>query len=226
MKSLLLIIVAFFMHSLHAESLVIVGSEKKFNLIPKLGISKIKNDYFEATSEISVGLIGDIKLNSRFSVGPVFNITHFTLFEDYYAYNYPQMPLSQYEFGFQTKYYLISDGMIRPLVSIGLSYTHQRLKFKNGNYPYGYSYYDEAYISFGSINTTIMGGTEISISRGIGIHLDARYTTNLLSGLNRKYNSDTVRFGNRYAFSDLEQTAYDLEDGRTWSFNIGLVIRI
>ncbi|RLA62590.1 MAG: hypothetical protein DRQ88_08165 [Epsilonproteobacteria bacterium] len=205
-----------------------IEREPVVKVTPQFGITKIKNDYLDYNSTISTGASVDFMVSSRFSVGAIFNYSLFELYGNQYTYNVQEMDLKQYNVGVQTKFFIIPDGVVRPFIGVGVSYVHNKLDYADDNQSYYHSFrpaYDSGY-SFGNIAGSIVAGSELRFSRNVGLVLDAKYSGNLATGLNRSLDNESS-YGRRNSLVvpyEMGSVEYNLEDAYSVSGNIGLVI--
>ena len=211
-----------------ARPLVVTHQEAtKLKVVPQFGVVKLKNDYFSFKSSLRTGVSLDFLASKRVSVGTSFIYSQFNLENDSYFNNFTDTDFYQYHFNIYSKIFFIPYGVVRPFFSTGLGYAHNVLEYGqyNGYFSNSSSGTDLS-LSFGTITATMSAGTEIRLSRNIGLQFDARYDNYLSSGLNRKYQTgyslNNPAFS--YDYGDLEQLALDLEDSHLLSFNVGLAI--
>lgn len=178
------------------------GSFEQIKLLPYVGGTSFNGELEQLEAEISTGLRLESNINSRFSVGIGFNFAQLKT-DDYanngfYMNNYYNNVFGRKgrEIQYRTmgadiygKFFITNSERFRPYIGAGLGYNRASLKYNDNSTGfdpmYAYSYGKEGYTT-SYVSGQAMIGSEIMITRGFGINLEAAYSTGLGDSLSSK----------------------------------------
>lgn len=176
---------------------------EKIKLLPYAGATQYNGEVEQLEAEISAGLRLESNITSRFSMGiglgfgqlktndfasnQFSNMGWYSGYQNMYGgreIQYRQMGVDLYG-----KFFITSGERFRPYLGAGLGYNRANMKYtQNDTYTdpmYGAQFGNENYTtSFAS--GTVMAGTEIMITRGFGLNIEAAASSGLGSSLSSK----------------------------------------
>ncbi|WPU63645.1 outer membrane beta-barrel protein [Peredibacter starrii] len=184
------------------------GSFETIKLLPYAGGTSYQGEKEELEASLAAGLRLESNINSRFSIGVGVNYAQlntndfggntYNLNQGYYGYYGQQGREIQYKsmgLDLYGKFFITNGERFRPYLGFGAGYQRASLKYSENN---PYSYYNPMYgqQNFGNeehtanfFNGTLMAGSEIMITRGFGLNLEAAYSTGLSSGSSKSKNN-------------------------------------
>lgn len=187
------------------------GSFEVIKLIPYAGGTSYQGEKEELEASLAAGLRLESNINSRFSIGVGVNYSQLNTNDfggdaysnmnygsNYYGVygqqgreiNYRSMGLDLYG-----KFFITNGERFRPYLGFGAGYQRASLKYaENNEYSYnnpmyGMQNYGNEEHTLNYFNGTLMAGSEIMISRGFGINLEAAYSSGLSSGSSKSKNN-------------------------------------
>jgi outer membrane protein W len=177
---------------------------EEIKLLPYAGATQYNGEVEQLEAQISAGLRLESNISTRFSMG--LGINYSTLkTQDFANTSYSAQ---QYGMGYESreiqyktmgldlysKFFITKGERFRPYIGAGLGYNRATATytqndpnstFNNGNqYNYGGEEFNSSYFS-----GTLMGGTEVMVTKSFGINIEAAYSTglgNTLSSNNSK----------------------------------------
>jgi hypothetical protein len=247
MKNLILAILIFTAGLANADTIYSPSiSEKTFKIIPTYGVMSLITDCKNINSKINTGVAVEKMLSSRFSLGVLFNYASFK-FNDSNTYGLNILPYNNYGYnynygyndyglngyynyygqsiksevfslGLNTKFFVIDNGILRPLLGGALTYNRNNLNYdyNNSNYNYYNGYNGQYSTSLNSFSGLLMAGTELRFTRDFGLNFDFKYIRTLSNNSDYSYSS----------FSNLENLGRAMENSDLMSFNLGLLLAI
>lgn len=178
------------------------GSFEQIKFLPYVGGTSYNGELEQLEAEISTGIRLESNINSRFSVGIGFNFAQLKT-DDYgnngfYMNNYynNMFGMKGREIQYRSmgadiygKFFITNSERFRPYLGAGLGYNRASLKYNDNNsgydpmyaYSYGKEEYNTSYVS-----GQVLLGSEIMITSGFGINLEAAYSTGLGDSLSSK----------------------------------------
>ena len=171
-------------------------------LLPYAGATSFNGEVEQLETEISAGLRLESNITTRFSMGIGFKFDQLKTNDFANGANY-MTPNYYNQYGTQGreiqyrgmgldvygKFFITNGERFRPYLGAGIGYNRATMKY-NDNDPYfdmmnAYNYGSEEYnTSF--VTGQLMLGSEIMITRGFGINLEAAYSTGLGDSLSSK----------------------------------------
>ncbi len=163
-------------------------------LLPYAGGTQYNGEVEQLEAELSGGIRLESNITSRFSMGIGFNYSQLKT-EDFANNIYSSQTFGQGYVGREIQYrsmgldlygkFFITQGeRFRPYIGAGLGYNRAQMRYSE-NDPYQtnfggnmYNFGDENYRSSYSTGT-VMAGSEIMITRGFGLNIEASFTTAL-----------------------------------------------
>jgi opacity protein-like surface antigen len=166
-------------------------------LTPYAGVTNYSGKIERLESQFAGGLNLETNVSSRISMGVGFNYAQFSTQDfanNFGAFNYSGYQNMYGQAGREIQYksmglnmfgkFFITQGQrFRPYVGAGLGYNRATLKYaQNNQFNNGTSQFgnEEANISYAT--GTLMGGSEIMITKSVGLALEMNYTTGIGSG--------------------------------------------
>lgn len=214
------------------------GSFEVIKLIPYAGGTSYQGEKEELEASLAAGLRLESNINSRFSIGVGVNYAQLNTndfggnnygYGNYYnvygqqgrEIQYKSMGLDLYG-----KFFITNGERFRPYLGFGAGYQRASLKYsENNQYSYNNPYYglqnygnEEHTANF--FNGTLMAGSEIMITRGFGINLEAAYSTGLSSGSSKSKNN-SLNSPDEQRLKDLGK---DITSANALSVFAGLVV--
>ncbi len=189
-----------------------VELEKPFEeikLLPFAGATTFNGEKESLETELSAGLRLESNITSRFSFGIGFNYNQMKTndfannmgymnqgYNNFYGNQGREIQYKSMGLDLYGKFFITRGERFRPYVGAGLGYNRASMKY-NDNNPYydmmnAYNYGSEEFnASFAT--GQLMIGTEIMVTRGFGINIEAQYATGLGDSLssNSKRNLST-----------------------------------
>lgn len=175
-------------------------------LLPYAGATSYNGEVEQLETELSAGLRLESNITTRFSMGIGFKYNQ--LQTNDFANNLGYMNQNYFSaFGLQGreiqyrdmgldiygKFFITNAERFRPYIGAGLGYNRATMKYNDNNQffdPSGFNFGSEEYnTSF--VSGQLMLGSEIMVTRGFGINLEAQYST----GLGDSLSSQSARNG-------------------------------
>lgn len=168
---------------------------EEIKLLPYAGGTTFNGDKESLETELSAGLRLESNITSRFSMGFGFNYNQMKTndfannmgymnqgYFGQYGQKGREIQYNSMGMDFYGKFFITKGERFRPYVGAGLGYNRATMKYNdNANYfdpMNAYSYGSEEYkASFAT--GQLMVGTEIMVTRGFGINIEAQYATGL-----------------------------------------------
>lgn len=210
---------------------------EEIKLLPYAGGTTFNGDKESLETELSAGLRLESNINSRFSMGFGFNYNQMKTKD--FANNLGYMNSTNYfnNFGsgreiqyngmgvdFYGKFFITRGERFRPYLGAGLGYNRATMKYNdNSNFfdpMYGSNYGSEEFrTSFAT--GQLMIGTEIMVTRGFGINLEAQYATGLGNSLSSKSSQNATTSFDQARLKDLGK---DIVNSNMLSIFAGAVV--
>jgi opacity protein-like surface antigen len=171
---------------------------ERIKLLAFAGGTQYNGDLEQLEAELSTGLRLESNITSRFSMGVGFNFAQ--LKTNDFANNGPYMTPAYFgafgqqgrEIQFRTmgidlygKFFLTRGERFKPYVGAGLGYNRSNMQYTNND-----TFSDPQFGQFGNevyqtsyATGTIMGGSEIMITRTFGLNIEAAYSTGIGNSL-------------------------------------------
>jgi len=171
---------------------------EEIKLIPYAGATQYNGKVEQLEAEIAAGLRLESNITTRFTMGIGFNYasmkTNDFANNSFSAQNFGagyqsrEMQYKTMGLDIYSKFFITKGERFRPYIGVGLGYNRSTTNYsKNDNYQTSnnfqtYNFGDEEFrTSF--FSGTLMGGTEIMITEGFGINVEAAYSTGLGNSL-------------------------------------------
>lgn len=183
----------------------LIGSAfETIKLIPYAGATSYSGKTESLEAELAAGLRLESNITSRFSMGIGLNMAQLKT-EDFANNSYAAQPWYGGYYGnygaqgreiqyrsmgidLYGKFFITQGQRFRPYIGAGLGYNRASMKYSQNNQyntqygNQGYNFGDEGFnTSFAS--GTVMAGSEIMITRGFGLNIEASYSSGLGSSL-------------------------------------------
>jgi opacity protein-like surface antigen len=172
-------------------------------LLPYAGATSYKGEEEELESKIAAGLRLESNITTRFSMGVGFNYASLTTndfgnnslyspSQNYYnRFGQKGRDISYSSMGFDIygKFFLTNAERFRPYIGAGLGYNRAQMKYDdNSNYndPYNYYSYGSENFNTSFVTGQLMIGSEIMVTEGFGINIEAQYASGLGDSLSSK----------------------------------------
>ena len=212
---------------------------EQIKLIPYAGGTQYNGKIEQLEAELAGGLRLESNITKRFSIGIGFNYAQ--LKTDDFANNqfYMQDPTYMNNFGLSreiqyrsmgldlySKFFITNGARFRPYVGAGLGYNRATLRYTENNQfnsawtGMGQNFGEEEYRA-GYASGSLMAGSEIMITRGFGMNLEASYST----GLGKAMSSQNSQ--NAFSSPDqarLRQLGEEVINANALSITVGAVI--
>ena len=216
------------------------GMFETIKLLPYAGATTYKGKVESLETSFSGGLRVESQINNRFSMGIGLNYNQLNtedfannsyLYQGYsplYGMKGRQMDYSSMGLDIYGKFFITNGERFRPYIGAGLGYNRAEMKYAgnnnqntlmgyNGmNYQFGNERYQNSYAT-GMLNL----GSEIMITRMIGLNIEAGYATGLGSSLS---SSNSQNVGNSPDQRRLNQLGDEIINANALSVNLGLLI--
>jgi chaperonin cofactor prefoldin len=173
---------------------------EEIKLIPVAGTTHYAGDKESLDATFAAGLRLESNINTRFSLGMGFNYAKLST-QDFANNNYTSYTGGGYygnggygsqgrDINFQTmgvelygKFFITRGERFRPYVGGGVGYNQASMNYTQNN-PYQYNQYNFGNEDYKTSYATgrLMAGTEIMISRGFGLMIEAGYMTGMGGG--------------------------------------------
>lgn len=211
---------------------------EEIKLLPYAGATQYNGDIEQLEAELSAGLRLESNITTRFTIGIGFNYAQLKT-EDfanasfanqgwYGAYNsfYGSREIQYRSMGLDIygKFFLTKGERFRPYLGAGIGYNTANMKYGNND-----TYYDPMYTkAFGNENYktsyatgTIMAGSEIMITEGFGLNIEAALSTGLGDSLSSNSAKNPFNSPDQARLRDLGE---EIINARTMSIFAGAVI--
>lgn len=180
------------------------GAFETIKLLPYAGATSFNGENEQLETELSAGLRLESNITTRFSIGIGFKYDqmktddfangmgymntndYFNIFGSGREINYSSMGVDLYG-----KFFITNSERFRPYIGAGLGYNRSTMKYsdndsgngwyQNTMYSYGREEYNTSFVS-----GQLMIGSEIMITRGFGLNIEAQYSTGLGDSLSSK----------------------------------------
>jgi hypothetical protein len=178
------------------------GAFDAIKLLPYAGATTFNGRVEQLETELSAGLRLESNISARMSIGVGFKYNQLKTndfannlgymnqgYTGFYGLKGREIQYRDMGLDMYGKFFITNGARFRPYLGAGLGYNRATMKY-NDNNPYfdvlnSYSYGSEEYnTSF--VSGQMMLGSEIIISRGFGINLEAQYSTGLSNSLSSK----------------------------------------
>lgn len=203
--------------------------------MPYVGFTSFQSENENLEARISAGIRVESDITSRLSVGIGFNYTDMTTVDNNciglycqstgYVNNFGQNREIEYQnlnFDITGKFFITKNNRFRPYVGLGLGYNRTTMNYANNNNfvdPFlGHNFGNEEIIS-SSINGQILAGSEITITKSIGMNLEFGYK----KGLGSSFNTDNNR-PLTFDQDRLRRLNEELAEANIFSINAGMVV--
>lgn len=188
-------------------------------LLPYFGATSYSGKKEQLESEIAAGLRLEANVTTRFTMGVGFNYSQFKT-EDFanqqnymYSYDYQnnfgkgrEIQYNSMGIDFYGKFFITQGERFRPYLGAGLGYSRARMKYNDNQNFYDYNYYsnygDEEFTT-NFVNGQLMLGTEIMVTQGFGINIEAQYATGLGDSLSSNSKKNTANNLDQARLNDL-----------------------
>lgn len=178
------------------------GAFEVIKLLPYAGATSFNGDIEQLETELSAGLRLESNITSRFAMGIGFKYDQLKTNDFANNANYMFSPLYRNAFGqgreiqysgmgldVYGKFFITNSERFRPYVGAGLGYNRATMKYNDANpffdpnfsYFYGSEEYNTSFVT-----GQLMLGSEIMITKGFGINLEAQYSTGLGDSLSSR----------------------------------------
>lgn len=218
------------------------GSFEVIKLLPYAGGTSYQGEKEELEASLAAGLRLESNINSRFSIGVGVNYSQLDT-NDFGGDTYSNMNYGSNYYGvygqqgreiqyrsmgldLYGKFFITNGERFRPYLGFGAGYQRASLKYsENNQYSYNNPYYgmqnygDEEH-TLNYFNGTLMAGSEILITRGFGINLEAAYSTGLSTGSSKSKNNSL----NSPDEARLKDLGKDITSANALSVFAGLVV--
>lgn len=214
---------------------------EEIKLLPYVGGTQFNGEREQLEAELAGGLRLESNINSRFSMGIGFNYTSLKT-QDFAngfmnntfggVYNSPayynaygqqgrEIQYQGYGLDLYGKFFLTRGERFRPYVGVGLGYSAATMRYsQNEQYNNGYSMFGNENYKTNFARGTIMAGSEVMITRGFGLNIEAAYSTGLGGGAKNNANS-YMRTPDEYRLRELGK---DIINANALSIFAGAVI--
>ncbi len=188
-------------------------------LLPYAGATSYNGETEQLEAEIAAGLRLESNITSRFSMGIGFNFAQLKTndfgngtpymnqgYNNQFGQQGREIQYRGMGFDVYGKFFLTNANRFRPYLGAGLGYSRATMKY-NDNNPYfdqmnSFNYGSEEYrTSF--VNGQLMLGSEIMISEGFGINIEAAYSTGLGDSLSSESSKNAVSSPDQARLRDL-----------------------
>lgn len=211
---------------------------EQIKLLLGAGATSYNGEKEELQTELAGNLRLETNINRRFSMGIGFNYSQlktndFANGMDYMNSGYyGQFGMQGREIQFRTmgidlygKFFITNNERFRPYLGAGLGYNMANMKYSQNNswndpYNMGYMYGNEDYKNSYATGQ-LMVGSEIMITRGFGLNIEAMYSTGLGSSLSSKSNKNFMTSPDAARLRDLGE---EIINSNMLSVFIGAVV--
>jgi hypothetical protein len=196
-----------------AEVAPVGGAFETIKLIPYAGGTSYNGKIEQLEAEFAAGLRLESNITTRFSMGIGFNYSqlktqdfannYFGNFGGGYYNTYGvqgrEIQYNSMGLDIYGKFFLTNGERFRPYVGAGLGYNRATMEYTDNNpYYYQTSVFGEEKYNTNFATGNLMIGSEIMVTRGFGINLEAAYSTGLGNSVSSKngrnpYNSPDQR---------------------------------
>lgn len=192
---------------------------EEIKLLPYAGGTTFNGEKESLETELSAGLRLESNITTRFSMGFGFNYNQMKtndfannlgyMNQGYFGQYGQQGREIQYNsmgVDFYGKFFITKGERFRPYLGAGLGYNRANMKYNDNanyfDYMNAYSYGSEEYkASFAT--GQLMVGTEIMVTRGFGINIEAQYATGLGNSLSSNSSKNTATSPDQARLRDL-----------------------
>lgn len=178
------------------------GAFEVIKLLPYAGATSFNGDIEQLETELSAGLRLESNITSRFSIGMGFKYDQLKTRDFSNNLNYMFSPIYLNAFGrgreiqysgmgldIYGKFFITRSERFRPYVGAGLGYNRATMRYNDANpffdpnfsFFYGSEEYNTSFVT-----GQLMLGSEILITKGFGINLEAQYSTGLGDSLSSR----------------------------------------
>lgn len=219
------------------------GMFETIKLLPYAGATTYKGKVESLETSFSGGLRVESQISTRFSMGlglnynqlntedfannNLFNQGYTNQYFNYYGQKGRQMDYSSMGLDVYGKFFLTNGERFRPYIGAGLGYNRATMKYAGNNNQQSFNSFGNMY-NFGNekyqnsyATGSLMLGSEIMISRMIGLNIEAGYATGLGSSLS---SSNSQNIGNSPDQQRLNQLGDEIINANALSVNLGLLI--
>lgn len=167
-------------------------------LIPYAGATSYQGKIEELEAELAAGIRLESNITSRFSMGVGLNMSQLKT-QDFASNTFGNFGGGYYNmYGAQGreiqyrsigidlygKFFLTNGERFRPYIGAGLGYNRASMKYTQNNvYNYGSSMFGNEGYNTSFASGTLMGGSEIMITRTFGLNIEASYSTGIGNSL-------------------------------------------
>lgn len=193
---------------------------EEIKLLPYAGGTTFNGEAESLETELSAGLRLESNITPRFSMGFGFNYNQMKTNDFANNLGYMNSPYYYNNFGtggreiqynsmgvdLYGKFFITRGERFRPYIGAGLGYNRANMKYNDNS-----QFYDPTYLSnYGSeefrtsfATGQLMVGTEIMVTRGFGINLEAQYATGLGDSLSSNSKKSTATSFDQQRLNDL-----------------------
>lgn len=172
---------------------------EKMKFLPYVGATTYSGEVEKLESELSAGMRIESNINERFAMGIGFNYAQLKT-NDFANGFYPYMNagyMGAYgaqgrEINFNTmgvdlygKFFITNGERFRPYVGVGLGYNRASMKYTENN-PYMAGMFGNEEFRNTYATGTLMAGSQIMITRAVGLNLEAAYSSGLGNSMSSK----------------------------------------
>ncbi len=214
---------------------------EEIKLLPYVGGTQFNGEREQLEAELAGGLRLESNINSRFSMGFGFNYTSLktqdfangymnntfggiygnSMYGNMYGMQGREIQYQGYGIDLYGKFFLTRGERFRPYVGAGLGYNAASMRYSQNNpYQYNMSMFGNETYKTNFARGTVMAGTEIMITRGFGLNIEASYSTGLGGGASNNANN-FMRTPDEYRLRELGK---DIINANAMSIFAGAVI--
>ncbi|HXH29709.1 MAG TPA: outer membrane beta-barrel protein [Bacteriovoracaceae bacterium] len=214
------------------------GYVENIKLLPYAGATSFSGKKEQIEAELAMGLRLESNINSRFSIGIGFNFAQLKT-QDFANNGFNNQPYNQGYAGaygasgreikyrsmgldLYGKFFITNGARFRPYLGAGLGYSRATMAYTD-NQAYsqpGYAFGSEEYKNSYATGT-IMAGSEIMITPGFGINLEAAYSTGLGNSLSSENSKNPFNSPDQ---GRLQQLGDEIINANALSMFVGAVV--
>ena len=179
------------------------GAFETIKMIAFAGGTQYNGEIEQLEAEVAAGLRLESNITSRFSMGIGLNFAQLktndfanSMFNNQswyngYMNNYGGREIQYRSMGIDLygKFFITKSERFRPYVGAGIGYSRANMSYTNNDTysdPFSSTQFGNENYQTSYATGTIMGGSEIMITRGFGLNIEAAYSSGLGSSLNSK----------------------------------------